>query len=183
MGRRGWDCGVSVTYLLPSAFPVPRLLVLGSPGPSREHAKWTLLLRCPILCEFYSMFQESALSGRKRKASTSLTDDEGLFPGTLFAVCVTSSQTAGQGHPQCSQGARWPSDLCHGTRHLGGWGRGRWRRQSAGPFVDSSFARRSQLGRAEAGGEKTSASDKATGGLVCGWRVGPQPPRACLCWE
>lgn len=50
------------------------------------------------------MFQDSGTSGRKRRASTSLTDDEGLSP-MLLAVCGCSETTgaitlgAARAHP------------------------------------------------------------------------------------
>lgn len=40
-----------------------------------------------MLVVFLSFFQDSGISGRKRKASISLTDDEGLFPlSAIFIV-------------------------------------------------------------------------------------------------
>ena len=72
------------------------------------------------LYDFCSAFQDSGISGRKRKASTSLTDDEGLSLSWCSWLSAGLSDSAARELPQCPQGveygpawkSQWFSGLC-----------------------------------------------------------------------
>lgn len=77
------------------------------------------------LNDFCSVFQDSGISGRKRKASTSLTDDEGLSPSRCSWLSAGLSDSAARELAQCPQGVEYgPARKSQWFRGLCCWGLG-----------------------------------------------------------
>lgn len=96
------------------------------------------------------MSQDSGIPGRKRKASTSLTDDEGLSPWCFGCLQGSLNVQLESSLSRCCQGVEGRLDhespvaqwlMLLGAGGLGGWwgfaverqGVGLWRREGVGP--------------------------------------------------